>query len=48
MSVIDLVKNVVIGSPLKTWEAWPLDSTAPVQDDGTSSLCIMGVVICRF
>ncbi|EAQ92029.1 hypothetical protein CHGG_00264 [Chaetomium globosum CBS 148.51] len=33
VSVIDPVNNVVLGSPLKTWEEWPINSTNPIQDD---------------
>ncbi|KAK2768722.1 hypothetical protein FQN54_000578 [Arachnomyces sp. PD_36] len=33
VTVIDPVKNVVIGAPLKTWEAWPVENPGPDRDD---------------
>ncbi|KAK2775176.1 hypothetical protein FQN52_004057 [Onygenales sp. PD_12] len=33
VSVIDPSTNVVIGTPLKTWEAWPVNNPGPDRDD---------------
>ncbi|KFA52333.1 hypothetical protein S40293_00645 [Stachybotrys chartarum IBT 40293] len=33
VSVVDPVNNVVIGEPLKTWAAWPVNNPGPDRDD---------------
>ncbi|KFA60086.1 hypothetical protein S40285_09294 [Stachybotrys chlorohalonatus IBT 40285] len=33
VSVVDPVNNIVIGEPLKTWAAWPVNNPGPDRDD---------------
>ncbi|KAH6842404.1 hypothetical protein B0I37DRAFT_314286 [Chaetomium sp. MPI-CAGE-AT-0009] len=40
VSVIDPASNVVIGSPLKIWEAWPVNNPGPDRDDVNFSVTI--------
>jgi hypothetical protein len=42
--VIDPINNVVLDSPLKTWEAWPVNNPGPDRDDSTPAAEIPHVI----
>ncbi|KFA51935.1 hypothetical protein S40293_11131 [Stachybotrys chartarum IBT 40293] len=40
ISVIDTVNNAFIGTPLKTWQFWPVNNPGPDRDDLYFSVAI--------
>ena len=37
VSVVDPINNVVLGAPLYSWDAWPVNNPGPDRDDSKSA-----------